>query len=416
MRVPGAGDSGIVDTSNWDHLQGLDRLTGGRAIMTPTLAELLDDHGARLAVASTSSAGAAILWTRKTPYRVVNTSSSYGRADLVSLREKLGTPPPAGHEHRFERLAYAARAVSDIFLDDAECRVIIFWMGEPDASQHFSGLGSPDAISALGACDRALGEVLDALRRKGLEDQFDIFLLSDHGHSTVRHHKSLNEYIERAGFDLPNDLASRIAISSDYVYSRVDSGSGISNAELEALVRWLQLQPWAGAVLGGTSTVSGLPGVLPLAAVWNGHSSNRVPLLAVSPAWTDDLNEFGVPGTVQALTEQVALKSTHGAASPFDLHAFAAVVGPNFRSGVVSDVPSGATDLTPTVLTLLGLEHPKTIDGRVLWEAFAQALEAPGERRDVVVEPAMPHPAGFAPTLRLHHVGPVSYLDRATNG
>lgn len=415
MRVPGATASGIVDTSNWSDLQALDRFSAGHALIVPTLGDILDQRGERLAVAATSSAGAAILWTRKAPYRVVNTNSTYGRADLVSLREKLGELPSAGRAHRLDRLEYAARAVTDLFLADAECRVIVLWMDEPDASQHFSGLGSPETAAALRACDDALRLILDALRRERLDDQFDVFLLSDHGHSTVRHHKSLTEYIERAAAGLPSALVERLTTASDYVYA-VDSNPPVAADEFEPLVRWLREQPWTGALFGGNPAIAGLPGVLPLAAVWGGQLGSRAPLLAISPSWTDEVNEFGVPGTVAALTEQVALKATHGAASPFDLHALAAAIGPDFRSGAVSDVPSGAIDLAPTVLAVLGIEHMSSFDGRVWWEAFEHPDGEPGAVREEVVEPTLSSGDGFTPALYLQHVGEATYLDRATNG
>jgi arylsulfatase A-like enzyme len=332
------------------------------------------------------------------------------------LREKLGELPPAGMEHRFERLDFAARAVTDLFLDDPECRVIVYWMSEPDTSLHHFGLGSPESIDAMRACDRAVASIMDALRARSLDDQFDIFLLSDHGHSTVRHHRSLAEYVERAGLDLPGDLAKRLSIASDYVYDAAESGSGVKAAELEPLVRWLQEQPWTGAVFGGSPEVARLPGVLPLAAAWHGRSIDRAPLLAVTPVWTPDLNEHGVPGTVAALTQQVALKSTHGAASPYDMHAFAVVLGPDFRSGAVSNLPAGATDIAPTVLSILGKGAPATADGRVLWETLRQPSGETAEYRDESVEPEANHPDGFAPVMQLHSVGSVSYLDRVLNG
>lgn len=416
MRVPGANGDGIVDTSNWDHIQGLDALSGGHAVMAPTLSELLEARDERLAVAATSSAGAAILWTRTAPYRLVNTNTTYGRADLYTLREKLGELPPAGLEHRFERLAYATRAVTDIFLDDAECRVIVFWMSEPDSSLHYFGLGSPEAIDALRACDQAVASIMEALRAKGLEDQFDVLLLSDHGHSTVRHHRSLTEYVERAGAELSGDVTGRLTFASDYVYDATGSNRAISAAELAPLVRWLQEQPWTGALLGGTPEVARLPGVLPLEAAWMGQSNGRAPLLAVTPVWTHEVNEHGVPGTVAALTQQVALKSTHGAASPYDLHALAVAVGPDFQAGVVSAVPAGATDIVPTVLALLGMDHPASMDGRILWEALDQPQGQVQDARDIELEPSTAHPDRFAPVMRLHSVGPVSYLDRVLNG
>jgi phosphonoacetate hydrolase len=45
--------------------------------------------------------------------------------------------------------------------------------------------------------------------------------------------------------------------------------------------------------------------------------------------------------------------------------------GPGFRRGARVEAPSGNIDLTPTILRLLGLPVPESLEGRVLSEAFA---------------------------------------------
>lgn len=413
MRVDGATADGIIDTSNYSHLRALDAAACGPSLLVPSLGDILDAHDARVAVAATSTPGAAILWTRKQPYRIVNTNSTYDRADLYSLRAKLGEVPPAGMDHRLERLHYAATAVTDIFLNDVESRLIVLWMDEPDSSLHYYGLGSPETHDAMRACDAALAHVLDGIDRRGIRDQFDIFLISDHGHSTVKHHRSLAEYIDRAGVALGTKLA--LTTASDFVYAAPSNGEPPSTRDLEPLVRWFQEQPWAGAIFGGTPEISRLPGVLPLSSLWNGHSNSRAPLLAVSPLWTDEENERGVPGTVAALTEHVALRSTHGSVSPYDLHALAIAAGPDFKEGVVSQTPTGAIDLAPTVLTLLGIDPPSHIDGRVIREGMRNPQGDILEGKDEIITPEIAHP-DFTPELILHRVGSTSYIHQTNNG
>ena len=412
MRVPGATENGIIDTSSFQHIQQLDRADAGLAIQVPCLGELLDARDARVAVATTASAGAGMLWCRRHLYRMVNTNTTYDRADLHSLRDKLGPLPPDGLDHRLEQQHYAARAVTDIFLDDPECRLIVMWLNEPDTSLHYYGLGSPETHEAMRTCDAAVAHVLDGMERRGIRDQFDIFLISDHGHSTVKHHRSLAEYIDRAGIALKTNL--ELTTASDFVYAAPGNGAPPSAAELAPLVRWFQEQPWAGAVFGGTAQIAALPGVLPISAAWNGHLTGRAPLLAVSPVWTDEANDFGVPGTVAALTEHVALRSTHGSVSPYDLHALAVANGPSFREGVTSDTPSGAIDIAPTVLSLLGYDVPEHMDGRVLWEIMADQRGDVLQSKTEIVEPE--NVSEFAPSLVLHRVGRTSYVHQATNG
>lgn len=414
MRVAGATPDGIIDTSNYDHLRLLETASCGPAILVPSLGELLDAHDARVAVAATSSPGAGILWSRNHPYRIVNTNTTYDRADLYSLRAKLGELPPDGLDHRFERQHYAARAVTDIFLDDAESRLIVLWMNEPDSSLHYYGLGSPETHLAMRSCDDSLAHILDGMERRGIRDQFDIFLISDHGHSTVKHQRSLAEYIDRAGAALGNKL--ELTTSSDFVYANSSNGRAPSASDLEPFVRWLQEQPWAGVILGGTPEIARLPGVLPLSAAWNGHLNDRAPLLAVSPTWTDETNDMGVPGMVAALTEHVALRSTHGSLSPYDLHALAVASGPSFNEGTLNETPTGAIDFAPTLLTLLGITPPAHMDGRVVWEAMRSPQGDVQEGYDDIVTPEVAYPDGFKPALILHRVGSSSYVHQGVNG
>ncbi len=56
--------------------------------------------------------------------------------------------------------------------------------------------------------------------------------------------------------------------------------------------------------------------------------------------------------------------------SPYDIRATFIAVGPDIKSGVRSSVPTGNVDLAPTVLALLGVPIPDTMDGRVLREAL----------------------------------------------
>ncbi|HEX3722545.1 MAG TPA: nucleotide pyrophosphatase/phosphodiesterase family protein, partial [Nitrolancea sp.] len=310
MRVEGATEDGIIDTSNYRHLEALDEATGGRALLVPTLGDILAERGKRLAVAATSTPGAAIIWTRKHPYRVVNTNSAYGRADLYSLRDKLGEIPANDLPNRLPHLDYAARAVTDLYLDDEEISVIVVWQNEPDHSLHLHGLGSPEVAEALQGCDASLARIIDGMERRGIRDQFDIFLISDHGHSTAQAHRSLAEHLDRARAQL-GDALPPLVTSSDYLYRRPGSPTPSAD-DLRPLIRWIQEQPWAGAVFGGTPEIAALPGVIPLSLLWGGVSNARVPLLSVSPTWSNACNPHGVPGTVSSLTEQVALRSTHG--------------------------------------------------------------------------------------------------------
>lgn len=408
MIVPNATEDHIIDTGNYQHINALEEASSGQALFTPSLGDLLEARGERLAVAATSSGGAAMLWTHRHLSRMVNTNTTYGIADLYDLRDKLGELP--AKERGAPQLApqaYASSAVTQLYLADPRNRVVVLWMNEPDSSFHYAGLGSPESIEALRMVDHCVGEVVGALEQQGLRDQFDIFFISDHGHSTVEAHNTLREYVLQAQKEIGRDLPP-LAMASDYIYARPGTPEP-SVDELMPFVEWLQDQSWAGVVMGGTPELAALPGVLPLAGLWSGQLNPRRPLLAVSPRWGDNQNEYGVAGSVRSLTTQAALRSSHGSLSPYDLHATFIANGPSFRSGAQSDVPTGAIDLLPTVLTLLGLPLHTPLDGRVLWELFADPQGESGARQDATLEAAN----GQGGKVQLHKVGPSTYVHGA---
>ena len=407
MLVDGATEDHIIDTSNYQHLDALDTFSDGNALFTPTLGDRLADVGERIAVAGTGSSGSNVLWTRNDRSRIINTNSAYGIADLYDLREKLGEIPEIGWPQT-ERLRYATRAVTDILLDDPRNRVIVLWLSEPDASLHRFGLGSPESIAAMRGVDACIGTIMAALDRSGNRDQFDVIFLSDHGHSTVQSHETLRHYLTDAFAKLKAHEPA-LATASDYIYTA--PGTPEPDVEqLVPLVEWLYAQPWCDIVFSGQDDWEVLPGALPLAPLWNGVMNARRPLLAVSPRWSHEVNEFGVPGTVSALTTQAALKSSHGSVSPYDMHAMMIACGPSFREGVVSEVPTGATDLAPTVLTLFGMPTPDAVDGRVLWEGLSEPAGEEPDLSEEVLQRSVSGRAANPPRLCLHRVGTTTYV------
>ena len=63
---------------------------------------------------------------------------------------------------------------------------------------------------------------------------------------------------------------------------------------------------------------------------------------------------------------------THGSLSRYDMNNTLVASGPDLKRGLISDIPSGNIDLAPTVLDILGITVPPSMDGRVLREAYAK--------------------------------------------
>jgi arylsulfatase A-like enzyme len=64
-------------------------------------------------------------------------------------------------------------------------------------------------------------------------------------------------------------------------------------------------------------------------------------------------------------------KAGHGSLSPYEVRATFVASGRRIKKGYRSLTPTGNVDLAPTLLHLLGLAPPDSMDGRVLFELLA---------------------------------------------
>lgn len=352
MYLTSAGEASVIDTADARQLLALDSSLEGGVVLAPTLGDRLRKRGERLAVAAASTPGASLLWNPRYPQRILNATSDYGDADLAALHDKLGAPSAESGRTKHQSCLWATRALIDVHLGQRENRVMTLWLTEPDASQHFYGLGSPQMKDALRLVDECVASVLEALDEKGMADETDLLLISDHGHSSVLHSGSLSEHLADARSEL--DLGDLVAVA-DFIYS---PGDAYDPAALHRLTDWLLQRSWCGLLFSTVPAISERQGVLPLEVATGPIGHDRAPLLVVSPRWSHDRNEFGVEGSVETLTSYAPLMSTHGTASPYDMRAFCVGVGPRFEAGATIDVPCATVDLAPTVWDLLGNEDP----------------------------------------------------------
>src|SRR6185503_8548963 len=104
------------------------------------------------------------------------------------------------------------------------------------------------------------------------------------------------------------------------------------------------------------------------------NSTNGAPDLVVALRWTADRNDYGAPGMFLSM-DGTKGKGSHASLSRFDMNNTLVASGPDFKKGLVSDVPSGNIDLAPTLLHLFGIKPPQPLDGRILHEALAASTE-----------------------------------------
>src|SRR5439155_3766561 len=117
-------------------------------------------------------------------------------AALDSITEKLGQFPSA----HLQKDSWTTKALIDVFWKDGIPALSVLWLGEPDLTEHETAPGAPAAIAAIKSADENLGAVLSALDEQKARGTTDIFVVSDHGFSTIRRSIDLRKILNEAGF------------------------------------------------------------------------------------------------------------------------------------------------------------------------------------------------------------------------
>src|SRR5205809_1626841 len=346
-----------------------DDLSGGKYISVPTVAELVQRAGGGTVIAAAKTVG--LLLDRK-----AGTNSGAKRsltlfagksvpADILSsISEKLG-PFPSAH---LQQDIWTTKALTDVLWKDGLPELSVLWLGEPDLTQHESAPGAPAALAAIKSADENLAAVLAALDQGNARGTTDVFVVSDHGFSTIERSIDLRKILNDAGFttkteftDEPKPGDIMLAGNGGCVLFYV---TGHDEKIIRGLVEFLQQSDFAGVIF----TKHPMEGTFSLdqAKIAN----DRSPDVVMSFRWKDQKNQFGVLGMIDADWQCAAGQGTHATLSPFDMHNTLIAAGPDFKRGEVDDLPSGNVDLASTILQILGIRTPEKMDGRILSEAM----------------------------------------------
>jgi arylsulfatase A-like enzyme len=403
-----------------------DDLSGGKYISVPTLAELVQRAGGRTVMAAAKTVG--LLLDRKAgedsggaKRRVALFAGKSLPADIVSsISEKLG-PFPSAH---LQQDIWTTKALTDVLWKDGVPTLSVLWLGEPDLTQHGSAPGAPVALAAIKSADENLAAVLAALERSrvgGTRATTDVFVVSDHGFSTIERSIDLRKILNDAGFTAKTEVTDELKPGDIMLAGNGGSVlfyvAGHEDKTIRRLIEFLQQSDFAGVIF----TKQAMDGTFGLdqAKVANDHS----PDVVMSFRWKDQKNQFDVSGMIDADWQRAAGQGTHATLSPFDMHNTLIAAGPDLKRGEVDDLPSGNVDLAPTILQLLGIKTLQKIDGRILYEAMTGRVDAvrlhpkaPGtaQRRyeTQTTEARKDFPSGtWKQSLRISRVGSTIYLD-----
>jgi len=369
---------GWLDSNATEGIEAIrrgDLLSDGNYILVPTVAETLQKAGYSTVIAGTKPV--ALLHDRsakRSPGAAANSLVLYkGRTiprtaveALNKLNDDKEFPTNTVHPN-VAADAWTTKSLTQGLWKKGVPKYTLLWLSEPDASQHESGPGSETSLAALESSDKNLDKVLKALDERKLRDKTDVFVVSDHGFSTIQRGPDVTDILKKAKFKafkkfedpeqgdvMVVGLGGSVSL---YVF-------GHDEPTIRRLVEFLQTTDFAGVIF----TRIPVEGAFPLDQVRVG-TSNSVPDVVIAMRWSADKNEFGTPGLLISEGGKKG-KGSHGSLSRFEMHNTLVAAGPDFKSGLINELPTGNADLAPTILHILGVPQSTPMDGRVLEEAL----------------------------------------------
>jgi arylsulfatase A-like enzyme len=375
---PVASPGKLFNTGDETQLAEGDRRLNGKLADVPVLGEILANRGRQLAVISSGTPGGTRMLHHKAEqlghFRLAlhRPDASVPSDRIQAVLDRIGAIP----KHDIPTLSWLTYA-TDTYLNyiepELKPEVAILWYCEPDNSYHFLGLGTEPNLVALRKADSELGRILAWREASGIGNRLQIITLSDHGQLTVAGERvNVADGLRRAGFTVGETVSEGV----DTALALASAG-GIyvrdSDPELvREIVQWLQTQTWCGPLF----TRGGLHGTLKHAHVHIDH--RRAPDIGIVLRNDDAPNGYGIAGSCRHDSATYPIGGgLHGGLHHFELRNWLAMSGDAFRDSVESNLPAGVIDILPTVLRILDVPLPTSVQGRVLEEALVGGDNVP---------------------------------------
>ncbi|HEY3662722.1 MAG TPA: alkaline phosphatase family protein [Chthoniobacterales bacterium] len=362
------------DTSDFPALDDNDPKVLANFIAAPTVPEILQGAGDWTATAGSKPVAQFFDRARTRTTDAARKSTVIYRGKVLPAEAKHGITSAVGP---FPVRKTFPNEIEDNWTTDALTRVLwrdeiprfsLLWLSEPDLTEHETAPGAPPALPAIKSSDQNLAKVLAALKTKHALTTTDVFVVSDHGFSTVDAAVDVAVQLRAAGFDAVRAFDQKAKPGQILVVSLGGSVTfyiaGHDQPTLEKLIDFLERSDFAGVILTrerheGTFAFAQAKVDSPLA-----------PDVMVACHWNNQPNEFRVVGGMTSDIGRSAGHGSHSTLSPHDMNNTLIASGPDFRPGWEDETPSGNIDLAPTILWILGVKAPQPMQGRVLREAL----------------------------------------------
>jgi len=389
-------------------------------LAVPTVVQML--HAAGLETAVAGSKGVALLqdWSHNGASRAARDSvvlydgKTAPESAMAALTGTLGPWPEIIEFPNIPEDQWTTRALTRELWRNGLPAYSVLWMSDPDYSQHQKAPGSEMALAAIKRVDDRLGSVLDALDAKGERGDTDVFVISDHGFSTIAGAAGVLPPLAAAGVKVATGPAFDHPPQPGDVLPVNNGGSimfyiiGHDQEVGRKLTDLIQKSDYAGVIFSRWK----LPGTFDL---HTGHiATAEAPDVVMAFRWSGQPNAWGAPGLVDADLPTKVGKGTHASLSPYEMHNTLIAAGPDFRKGWEDQTPTGNIDLAPTVLWILGVAPSVPMDGRVLLEAMPG--HKLGRKISQTVLRAENPATGWRQYLEVSRVGSTEYFDQGNRG
>jgi hypothetical protein len=355
-----------------------DERLAGNLVKVPSISEVLHQAGRPFAVVTSSGPGVlpALNWKGQqrgqTGFNVRHPQIGYPHSFAARAHRSLKIPAggisadgPMTAFRVFER---------EVWPYDKPAATIL-WCTEVDSVSHLHGLQSTQLREIMRACDDVIGELRAWRDAQPERDSITLFIVSDHGHVTIGGTVNVADALCQAGFKAAasfNDHATQVLV-------RPGRAVGLwlkhdDPALLRDIRDFMMEQVWFGGAFSPASEPGSTSGTVDgsLALELLGAGGERAPGLFVHLGKTPADDQTDQAGHVDSVFYDPGDNDlrigggTHGGLHRGEFTAVLAGYGAGLAQGRVSDAPSSITDIAPTILSLLGIDAPKTMTGRVL--------------------------------------------------
>lgn len=246
-------------------------------------------------------------------------------------------------------------AVNLILNEDPDLLVVLF--NETDSIAHQYGTNSAEMKATVEEIDDAIGSIIAALEEKGVLEDTNIIVASDHGMDNVNHNitSELIAALNRTGISYENAAVDMGPFSRDtkIVYN-------LSSAAAQIYIRLPLTAEEEQRLIAELEGIEGVSDVF-----------NRTELDALNtPA---NLGDYVVDCSAGYAFSTSAAE--HG--SRAQQQTFMVYYGPGIRDGYVYTSQCWNADIVPTILYLNNLQIPDTVDGSVLQGILTQDENLP---------------------------------------